>query len=293
MNLQESTFARPATQQAQPKAKNKKYITTIIILAVLTIGGFIFGGIGFWHKTQKDDNVASETILSVDRDSELGKGLYEKIQNIEVTDMCGSVYHPLYEGGDVINLSSISRGYIFGIIAMKISKIANLKEDGERVEVSEDEVQEVFDSIFSDYRDIDYDVFNFYDSSPDDNIQRIGLYNYEIIKTEDKKYIIERKEEPEIACVQARFQDFYEYVGLSNTIDDQIMDNKDYDGKKAMIVLEKKTIDNMKMTGESESNGYYGVLFNQSQDSNDYLWIGTYYLGNIINKQRINSELNT
>lgn len=282
MNLQESTFARPATQQAQPKAKNKKYITTIIILAIIAIGGFIFGGIGFWHKTQKDDDVALETILSVDRDSELGKGLYEKIQNIEVTNMCGSVYHPLYEGGDVINLSSISHGYIFGIIAMKIPKIANLKEDGERVEVSEDEMQEVFDSIFGDYRDIDYDVFNFYDSIPDNNIQRRGLYTYEIIKTEDKKYVIELKKEPQIACVQARFQDFYEYVGLSNTIDDQITNDDEYSTQKAMIVLEKKTMDNS--DGKTRSNGYYGVLFNQSQDSNDYLWIGTYYLGNVINK---------
>ena len=52
----------------------------------------------------------------------------------------------------------------------------------------------------------------------------------------------------------------------------------------AMIVLEKKIIDRTTQDNEEKSGGYYGVLFGGKQASENFFWIGTYYLGNTIEK---------
>jgi hypothetical protein len=45
----------PIVQQAQLKTNNN--VVIIIVLAILAVGGFIFGGVEFWQNMQKDDEI--------------------------------------------------------------------------------------------------------------------------------------------------------------------------------------------------------------------------------------------
>lgn len=49
---------KPIAQQPQSEIKNKKYVAIIIVLAILAVGGFVFGGIELWQKMQKEDEIS-------------------------------------------------------------------------------------------------------------------------------------------------------------------------------------------------------------------------------------------
>lgn len=298
MNPQQQIHVEPTEQSAKLGTKKCNHVIIIIIFAVLAVSGFVFGGFELWQRMQ-EDNVAitsvDEGILSVDKESELGKELYEQTHDIVVSAGCRATVYPLYERIDVsrdnsyiVSYDDIPYEYKFKIIAKRTPKIINLWESGGETMVSKEEMEDVLYSIGL-YGDIDYDIFGFsHSNSIDDEAQSVSLSDYEITRISDEAYLVsfERREDviEQPACAQGRYSDHYEYVGLSNTIDNRLLNNGEEDTQKAMIVLERKTIDHLNESEGVKSTGYYGVLFELRQKENDkkYFWIGTYYLGNVI-----------
>ena len=287
MDMQGQVSAEITEQPNKMKIKKCNCLVAILVLAFFAVGGFVFGGVELWQRIQKENSSASTTVLSVDKESKLGQELYEQIHNVELDDICNGVRHPLYEAGNkyTVGYEDISSEDRFEIIAKGMPAMANLVQ-GEDVVVSREEMQNALDSVGF-YSDIDDKIFGFGGIDPEDSReQSIVLSNYEIAKINDEEYLISVKERErlDVSCVQARYTDAYEYIGLSNTIDNQLIGSGEDDRQKAMIVLERKTIDAMDESGEAKSNGYYGVLFEQGQETNEgkYFWLGAYYLGNII-----------
>ena len=58
MNPQEQT-AESVVRQAQPEARNKKYVAIIIVFAIIAIGGIVFGGIELWQNMQAKKEIDS------------------------------------------------------------------------------------------------------------------------------------------------------------------------------------------------------------------------------------------
>lgn len=85
MNPQEQT-TEPITQQTQSEAKNKKYIAIIVILAILTIGGFVFGGIELWQNMQKEDEIVKLQFKNDNLQSENNKNEYNDSMGENIAD---------------------------------------------------------------------------------------------------------------------------------------------------------------------------------------------------------------
>lgn len=255
------------------KKSRGKILLLIIVLAILAVGGWGFGGVELWRNIENSQRETSTVLLSLDKDSDLGKKLYEQIRDI----------HPLYYLSDneyAIKYEDISSATEFDIIAKRIPEIAALENDGEKVTVSGERMEEILNSIFGCCINIDYNVFGFVDS---DSEKSVRLSDYNIERIGNNEYVISFEMEPR-PVEAARYFSRYEYVGLSNTIDNQLTDGIENgtQTEKAMIVLEKKTVDVMTEDDKGYSDGYYGVLF--MKHGEDFFWVGTYYLGNVIER---------
>lgn len=276
------------TQVAEsPKKCKNKNLALIIVLTIFAIGGIGFGGFELLQNIKNNQTKTPTTLLSLDKGNSLGEKLYEQIQKITAHNFCGSKYHPLYDLSEdeyITKYEDLSNSTKFEIIAERIPEITALEKDGEGVTVSGERMEEVFDSVFGDREDVAYGVFGFIDSSSDESagIHRTHLFDYDIERIENDRYIISLKKEPIVNCEMPRYHFRYEYIGLSNTINNQLLNNvkEDTQAEKAMIVLEKKTIDYTTENNEEYSDGYYGVLFIKHNE--DFFWIGTYYLGDTV-----------
>lgn len=57
MNPQEQVSSESTTQLVKSEAKKCNHIIIIVALAILTVGGFVFGGVELWQSMQKDDEI--------------------------------------------------------------------------------------------------------------------------------------------------------------------------------------------------------------------------------------------
>lgn len=275
-----------ATQKINNKNNNSLLLISLIFIAIC---GFGFGGFELWQRINNSQSKISTTLLSIDSDSNLGKKLYGQIQEITTSDACGQERHPLYELYEdryVMDYDNLSNDVKFEIIAKIIPEVVNLKKDGEQTLVSGEKMEEILDSVFGEHEDIGYGVFGFTDLDSEGlmETQHVHLSDYDIEQANDGDYLISLERGSRLGCDAPRYDSRYEYIGLSNTIDDQLLDEKVEDMQMAMIVLEKKIIDRTTQDNEEKSGGYCGVLFGGKQDGENFFWIGTYYLGNTIEK---------
>lgn len=275
--MEQNTVATMPATDGDKQTDGKGWKIATIIAFIVAVCGIGFGGFELYLNTRKS-SIDTSTLFNLDKDSSLGKKLYEQIKDITAAGGCEQ-YHPLYDLSEdkyIIKYEDLSNSVKFEIIAQEIPEIANLKNDGDKTIVSGETMEEALDSIFGDHDSTARDLFGFVGYSEESiGTQHIQLLDYDIEQTENNNYIVSLKRRLMLLCDAPRYSSYYEYIGLLNITNGQIED----DNQMALIVLEKKTIDFMNEDDGEKSDGYYGVLFKRKQDNEDFFWVGAYYLG--------------
>lgn len=76
MGPQKQTSIEPDIKPTKPETKKCNHTVIIVILAILTVGGFVFGGVELWQSIQKDDslkvlqNTNEELLGKIENESE-------------------------------------------------------------------------------------------------------------------------------------------------------------------------------------------------------------------------------